>query len=66
MRISMLFQCYDFTLQGKGCKVNPWLGSLDPTCLMAKKPKHETEAVSNKFNKGFKSGPHKTKTKTTS
>ena len=53
-----LVQCYDFALQDKERKVSPWLGSLDPTCLTAKKPKHETEAVRKKFNKGFKCGPH--------
>ena len=59
----MLVQCYNFALQGKECKVNPWLGSLDPTCLKAKKSKRKTEAVRKKFNKGFKCGPHLKKIK---
>ena len=37
---------------------NPWSGSWEPTCLVAKKPKHKTEYCS-KFNKDFKNGSHK-------
>ena len=59
----MLVQCYNFALQGKEREVNPWLGSLDPTCLKAKKSKRKTEAVRKKFNKGFKCGPHLKKKK---
>ena len=28
-----------------GCGFDPWLRSLDPICLEAKKSKHETEAI---------------------
>ena len=40
----------------------PWLGNLDPTCLMAEKQKHEKQKrYCNKFNKDFKNGPHEKK-----
>ena len=35
----------DFTFQHMGCEFDPWLGSLDPICLMVKKPKPKTEAI---------------------
>ena len=41
-----------------GCGFDPWLGSWDPTCLVAKEPKHETEAI---FNGDFENGPHQKK-----
>ena len=27
------------------CGFDPWSGSKDPTCFMAKNPKHETETI---------------------
>ena len=33
-----------------------WLGSQDPTCLVAKKPKQKRYC--NKFNRDLKNGPH--------
>ena len=29
----------------RSCGFDPWLGSEDPTCLVAKKSKHETETA---------------------
>lgn len=52
---SLLWKCHTGTslavrwlrlhLLCKGCTFSPWSGSLDPTCLMAKKPKHWTETI---------------------
>ena len=38
---------------------NPWLGSKDPTCFLAKKQQNiGQKQYYNKFNKDFKYGPH--------
>ena len=44
----------DFAFQCRGCGFDPLVGELDPTCFVAKKPKHRTEAMLYKFNKDFK------------
>ena len=36
---------YSLTFQSRSCGFNPWSGSVDPTGLTAKKPKHKTEAI---------------------
>ena len=52
-------QGLDFTFQYRGCGLDPWWGSQDPTCLLATKPEHKQQKqYCNKFNKDFKSGPH--------
>ena len=35
--------------QGRGHRFSPWLGNEDPTCLMAKIPKHKTEGILQKI-----------------
>ena len=37
-----------------GCGFNPWSGSWDPTCLIAKKLHPKTETICNKFSKDLK------------
>ena len=55
-------QGLDFTFQCRGCRLDPWWGSQDPTCLLARKPEHKQQKQNcNKFNKDFKSGPHQKK-----
>ena len=34
-----------FAFQGRQRGFNPWLESSDPTCFLAKGPKHKTEAI---------------------
>ena len=36
---------YDFTLHCRGCRLDPWSRSEDPTYLMAKKPEQQKEAI---------------------
>ena len=58
-------QGLDFTFQCRGCRLDPWLGSQDPTCLLARKPEHKQQKQNcNKFNKDFESGPHQKNLKT--
>lgn len=42
---SLAVQWLRLRLQMQGYGSDPWSGSWDPTCLMAKGPKHRTEAV---------------------
>ena len=42
---SLALQWLRLGLLMQGVWFNPCSGSLDPSCLMAKKPKHETEAI---------------------
>ena len=45
---------WDIAFQCWGCRFDPWSGRQDPTCLVAKKIRYETEAILWQFNKYFK------------
>jgi len=36
---------WDFAFQCREWGFNPWSGSLDATCLVAREPKHKTETI---------------------
>ena len=50
----LVVQWFRFYLPLQGMQIQSLVGKLDPTCLMAKTPKHKTKAICNKFNKDFK------------
>ena len=43
----------------RGCGIDALSGSQDPTCLAAENQNAKWKQYCNKFNKGFKNGPHK-------
>ena len=50
---SWMVQWLRLHLPMQGCRFNPWLGSYDPTCLLAKKQTIKQKQYCNKFNKDF-------------
>ena len=55
----LVVQWLRLPFQCRGYWFNPWLGSWDPTCLVAKKPNHKKQKkYCDKCNKDFKNSLH--------
>ena len=50
----------DFDFQHRGCRFNPWSGSLESTCCTAKKSKHRAETILQQIQY-FLNGSHEKK-----
>ena len=60
--IFLAIQWLRLRLPVQGFRFDPWSGSYDPTCLMAKEPEYKQQNQHcKKLNKDFKNGPHQKK-----